>query len=140
MAAAGWSAQPSSANHLHDAKYFWPRPSATPGFAYNPLLSGGSNLGPAHPELIRRATERIARLRETGSYRRDPCRSGICLGKRSGSAYFSRGSLAASSPCGPGPRTDSCKSAGACCRGDTRTAGRNAGSATGQRTDLEYGS
>jgi len=48
------------------AKYFWPRPSATPGFAYNPLLSAGSNLGPANPELIRRATERIARLRETG--------------------------------------------------------------------------
>lgn len=46
--------------------YFWPRPSATSGFAYNPLLSGGSNLGPAHPELIRRAAERIAGLRNTG--------------------------------------------------------------------------
>lgn len=49
-----------------DAKYFWPRPSATAGFAYNPLLSGGSNLGPTHPELIRQAKERIARLRDTG--------------------------------------------------------------------------
>ncbi len=47
-------------------KYFWPRPSATPDFAYNPLLSGGSNLGPSHPELIRQAQERIARLRDTG--------------------------------------------------------------------------
>ncbi len=48
------------------AKYFWPRPSATSGFAYDPLLSGASNLGPAHPELIRGAAERIARLRATG--------------------------------------------------------------------------
>lgn len=49
-----------------EEKYFWPRPSATPDFAYNPLLSGGSNLGPSHPELIRQAKERIARLRDTG--------------------------------------------------------------------------
>ncbi len=49
-----------------DEKYFWSRPSDTPGFANNPLLSAGSNLGAAHPELIRRTTERIARLRETG--------------------------------------------------------------------------
>ncbi|MFH0784150.1 MAG: potassium-transporting ATPase subunit KdpC [Pseudomonadota bacterium] len=49
-----------------EAKYFWPRPSATPDFAYNPLLSAGSNLSPANPELLRQAKERIARLRETG--------------------------------------------------------------------------
>ena len=49
-----------------EAKYFWPRPSATPGFAYNPLLSAGSNLGPTHPELMRQAKERVARLRDTG--------------------------------------------------------------------------
>jgi len=49
-----------------EEKYFWPRPSATSGFAYNPLLSGGSNLGPTHPELVRQAKERIARLRDTG--------------------------------------------------------------------------
>ena len=49
-----------------EEKYFWPRPSATSGFAYNPLLSGGSNLGPTHPELIRQAKERIGRLRNTG--------------------------------------------------------------------------
>lgn len=49
-----------------DTKYFWPRPSATAGFAYNPLLSGGSNLGPAHPELIRQMRERVAGLRNTG--------------------------------------------------------------------------
>jgi len=49
-----------------EEKYFWPRPSATSGFASNPLLSGGSNLGPTHPELIRQVKERIARLRDTG--------------------------------------------------------------------------
>lgn len=49
-----------------DVKYFWPRPSATSGFAYNPLLSGGSNFGPAHPVLIRSVTERVAKFRETG--------------------------------------------------------------------------
>lgn len=47
-------------------KYFWPRPSATGDFPYNPLLSGGSNLGPTNPELIRRAKERVAQLRRTG--------------------------------------------------------------------------
>jgi K+-transporting ATPase ATPase C chain len=49
-----------------EAKYFWPRPSATPDFPYNPLLSAGSNLGPTHPELLRQVKERIARLRDTG--------------------------------------------------------------------------
>ncbi|KGO33523.1 MAG: potassium-transporting ATPase subunit KdpC [Desulfoprunum sp.] len=48
------------------AKYFWPRPSATGDFSYNPLLSGGSNLGPTNPELIRRAKARVALLRRTG--------------------------------------------------------------------------
>ncbi len=47
-------------------KFFWPRPSATGDFPYNPLLSGGSNLGPTNPELIRRVEERVALLRRTG--------------------------------------------------------------------------
>ena len=33
-------------------KYFWPRPSSTNGFPYNPLASGGSNLGPTNAKLI----------------------------------------------------------------------------------------
>lgn len=49
-----------------DAKYFWPRPSATSGFAYNPLFSGGSNLGPANPALVQRVAKRVALLRDTG--------------------------------------------------------------------------
>lgn len=47
-------------------KYFWPRPSATGDFPYNPLLSGGSNLGPTNPALIRRVEERVAQLRRSG--------------------------------------------------------------------------
>ncbi|MFH0784146.1 MAG: potassium-transporting ATPase subunit KdpC [Pseudomonadota bacterium] len=49
-----------------EAKYFWPRPSATPDFAYNPLLSAGSNLSPTNPKLLRQAKDRLAGLRETG--------------------------------------------------------------------------
>ena len=49
-----------------EAKYFWPRPSATPDFPYNPLSSAGSNLGPTHPELMRQVQERVARLRDSG--------------------------------------------------------------------------
>ena len=47
-------------------RYFWPRPSATGDFPYNPLLSSGSNLGPTNPELIRRVEERVAYLRRSG--------------------------------------------------------------------------
>ncbi|WP_248745822.1 potassium-transporting ATPase subunit KdpC [Pseudomonas sp. MWU12-2037] len=34
-----------------DPRYFWSRPSATSPMAYNPLASGGSNLGPLNPAL-----------------------------------------------------------------------------------------
>src|SRR3982750_2296741 len=34
-----------------DAKYFWPRPSATTPFADNPSASGASNLGPTNTAL-----------------------------------------------------------------------------------------
>ena len=33
-------------------KYFWPRPSMTSGYPYNPLVSGGRNLGPTSKTLI----------------------------------------------------------------------------------------
>lgn len=50
-------AQPFTSDH-----YFWPRPSA---INYNPLHSGGSNLGPTSAELKRLVKERQAHLRAT---------------------------------------------------------------------------
>lgn len=47
-------------------EYFWPRPSATDEFAYNPLASGGSNFGPTNPEFLTRVTSRTQHLRITG--------------------------------------------------------------------------
>ena len=49
-----------------DPKYFWSRPSATADFPYNPLASGGSNLGPTNPELLKQVTERVAALKASG--------------------------------------------------------------------------
>ncbi len=46
--------------------YFWPRPSATAEFPYNPLASGGSNLGPTNDELIKNIIERKKILQESG--------------------------------------------------------------------------
>ena len=47
-------------------KYFWPRPSTTTDFAYNPLASGGSNSGPTNPDFIKTVRERVKALRDTG--------------------------------------------------------------------------
>lgn len=49
-----------------DAGYFWSRPSATSGFAYNPLASGGSNAGPTKPDLITTVSERVKALHDSG--------------------------------------------------------------------------
>lgn len=47
-------------------QYFWPRPSATAGFPYNPAASGGSNLGPTNPAYLKQVEERIKVLRDAG--------------------------------------------------------------------------
>lgn len=49
-----------------EARYFWPRPSATSGFAYNPLASGGSNSGSTNPDFIRAVSERVKAFRDSG--------------------------------------------------------------------------
>ncbi len=49
-----------------DPKYFWPRPSATPDFAYNPSGSSGSNSGPTNPDYLKTVADRVKTLRDTG--------------------------------------------------------------------------
>jgi len=49
-----------------DPKYFWPRPSATTDFGYNPMASGGSNSGPTNPAYLETVAGRVKSLRDTG--------------------------------------------------------------------------
>jgi len=49
-----------------DPQYFWPRPSATGTFAYNPSASGGANLGPTNPAFLAAVADRVAVLRAAG--------------------------------------------------------------------------
>ena len=49
-----------------DPKYFWPRPSATAEFGYNPTASGGSNAGPTNPAYLQTVGNRVKALRDTG--------------------------------------------------------------------------
>jgi K+-transporting ATPase ATPase C chain len=49
-----------------DPKYFWLRPSATSGYPYNPLASGGSNLGPTNKDLIEQISNRTELLKSSG--------------------------------------------------------------------------
>lgn len=47
------------AQKFESSKYFWPRPSAVD---YNPLPSGGSNLGPASRDLLSQVQSRKEKL------------------------------------------------------------------------------
>jgi K+-transporting ATPase ATPase C chain len=49
-----------------DPKYFWSRPSATADPPYNPLASGGSNLGPTNKVLIEQISNRTELLKSSG--------------------------------------------------------------------------
>lgn len=49
-----------------DPKYFWPRPSATTDFSYNPMGSSGSNSGPTNPDFIKNVGDRVKALHDTG--------------------------------------------------------------------------
>jgi K+-transporting ATPase ATPase C chain len=49
-----------------DTKYFWPRPSATTDFGYNPVGSSGSNAGPTNPDYLKTVGDRVKALRATG--------------------------------------------------------------------------
>jgi K+-transporting ATPase ATPase C chain len=47
-------------------EYFWPRPSATTDFGFNPMASGGSNSGPTNPDYLKTVGDRVKTLRGTG--------------------------------------------------------------------------
>ena len=49
-----------------DNKYFWPRPSATTDFGYNPMGSSGSNLGPTNPDYLKSVADRVKTLHDSG--------------------------------------------------------------------------
>jgi K+-transporting ATPase ATPase C chain len=49
-----------------DPKYFWPRPSATPEFGYNPAASSGSNAGPTNPAYLTTVGDRVKALQDAG--------------------------------------------------------------------------
>jgi len=61
VAGSGLIGQPFS-----DPKYFWPRPSATTDFGYNPTGSSGSNSGPTNPDYLKTVADRVKALRDTG--------------------------------------------------------------------------
>jgi K+-transporting ATPase ATPase C chain len=46
-----------------EARYFWPRPSATAAFPYDASAGSGSNLAPSNPALADAVKQRIAALR-----------------------------------------------------------------------------
>jgi len=65
-----------------DPKYFWPRPSVTSDYPYNPLASGGSNLGPTNKKLIEQIEQRTNFLKSSGI--QDPVPSDLVMASASG--------------------------------------------------------
>ncbi len=65
-----------------DPKYFWSRPSATSGYPYNPLASGGSNLGPTNKVLMEQISNRTELLKSSGI--QDPIPSDLVEASASG--------------------------------------------------------
>jgi K+-transporting ATPase ATPase C chain len=55
-----------------DAKYFWPRPSATSPYPNNASASSGSNQGPLNPALTDAVEGRIKALREADPENKAP--------------------------------------------------------------------
>jgi potassium-transporting ATPase KdpC subunit len=52
-------------------RFFWGRPSATSPSPYNAVNSGGSNLGPTNPDLIKRVKADVERIRAANGHAGD---------------------------------------------------------------------
>jgi len=65
-------------------RYFQGRPSATTPAPYNPLASGGSNLGPSNPALIEAVKQRIVALRATNPEVHEEIPSELVMASASG--------------------------------------------------------
>jgi K+-transporting ATPase ATPase C chain len=59
------------AQDFTQAKYFQPRPSAAGKDGYDPTASGGSNLGPSNPALLKLVADRVAAYRKTNGLAAD---------------------------------------------------------------------
>jgi potassium-transporting ATPase KdpC subunit len=59
------------AQDFTQAKYFQPRPSAAGKDGYDPTASGGSNLGPSNPALLKMVADRVAAYRKTNGLAAD---------------------------------------------------------------------
>ena len=55
-----------------EPRYFWSRPSATPGYQYNASASSGSNLGPLNPALLNAVRQRVRELKAADSLNTQP--------------------------------------------------------------------
>lgn len=68
--------------YFENNRLFWSRPSPTKDFPYNALYSGGSNLSPTNPLLIKQVKERMQTLKKNGMDSKIP--SCLVLGSGSG--------------------------------------------------------
>jgi K+-transporting ATPase ATPase C chain len=68
---------------FNSPEYFWSRLSATTP-PYNPAASGGSNLGPDNPKLLKAANKRIEALQQADPHNKWRIPSGLVTASGSG--------------------------------------------------------
>ena len=69
---------------FEDPKYLWGRPSATSPVPYNAAASGGSNLGPTNPDLIKGIQDRVKALKDADSSNINPVPTELVTSSGSG--------------------------------------------------------